>query len=199
MGCRKSMGGVGQRAAGVGRVKVHPPTAGTQHPTAPTAASSPSCPGKAHLESSAQLWEVGWCSVPTGTDSKRFWWPLAIPLPAAEQCHSETRQGDTHLPDTHGAPPAALRAGTGACEGEKGRCEPEPWGCWGGFGQASQRGEGKGSSRRSSWKRLGDRGAGSAGGGGCAGGTPSRNAGSERDGWEERSQAGSAGGKWLPG
>lgn len=133
MGCRKSMGGVGQRAAGVGRVKVHPPTAGTQHPTAPTAASSPSCPGKAHLESSAQLWEVGWCSVPTGTDSKRFWWPLAIPLPAAEQCHSETRQGDTHLPDTHGAPPAALRAGTGACEGGEGAVRARALGMLGWF------------------------------------------------------------------
>lgn len=66
----------------VGRMQVHPPTAGTQHLTAPTATNSPSCPGKSHLESSTQLWEVGWCSVSMGTDSKCFWWPLATPLPA---------------------------------------------------------------------------------------------------------------------
>lgn len=55
VGCRKSMGGVGEWGVWVGRVQVYRPTAGMQHLTAPIAANSPSCPGKTHLESSTQL------------------------------------------------------------------------------------------------------------------------------------------------
>lgn len=94
--------------------------------------------------------------------------------------------------------PAALRGGMGMPESRRGELGPGDAGVV--SGSVPREGRGKGAAAGSSWKRLGARGAGSAGGGRCAGGTPSRNAGSEQDGWEEeRNQPGSAGGKWLPG
>lgn len=94
--------------------------------------------------------------------------------------------------------PAALRGGMGMPESRRGELGPGDAGVV--SGSVPREGRGKGAAAGSSWKRLGARGAGSAGGGRCAGGTPSRNAGSEQDGWEEeRKQPGSAGGKWLPG
>lgn len=117
-------------------------------------------------------------------------------------CSSKPMGCSASTPELFGV--ARVQAGPGAGEGleqagGQGMLAAAPRQPGGVQGSLPGEGRGKGAAAGSSWKRLGARGAGDAGGGGCAGGTPGRNAGSNRDGWEERGQPRSAGWKWRPG
>lgn len=95
-----------------------------------------------------------------GTDSKCFWWPLAIPQPTAEQCHEEIYQEDPHHLNTHGTLPAprSSQGWNGCLRGPRRGGEMGALGMLGWFQAGFQGGEGKGSSRRQQLEAVGSSG-----------------------------------------